>query len=260
MILIIICLLFVFCHADVTHDAAGTRINVLGQSGKVRITRVDKVITMQVDYLHEVDASGNTVGQTGSSKHSVNSFATQAFTFTPLKELSYQNVSMQEFTFATDVHSIGKLKIVTMMVEEASSVATETETWSVARGDIKWNIELSDWAFCDPCSDGTAAYIDIGIEIKSTKSEKKNNTIDLGDATLQLSNRVQVDGTEQNMPSGYPKIVSQGSKELFIFRFPTFSQKVVYDPLLQLSATSPAAMPRYQQWLLLTFFCLYCLA
>lgn len=222
-----------FVTADLTHSKGGTSINVLGQSGKVKITRDNTEITLQVDYLYEVDASGNKVGKYGQNKHSVESFATQSFTFSPLT--SKEN--LDEFTFETPVYSIGKLKLRTMLYNQSGTVGTETETWNVASGDIKFNIELSDWTFCNPCGDGTALYIDVGIEIKGKDSiPKGNKTIDLGGATLELSNRVVIDGSEINMPESYPQIETQGSKQLYVFRFPKFTNTVIYDPLLQLSA------------------------
>ena len=247
-------LLFVSAYA-VTHESNGTSIEVLGQSGKARIVRGETTVTMQVDYLNEIDEFDNEVGNIGQNKHSVNSFATQSFTFSDLVDKEYQNTSVQEFTFETPIYSIGKLKLVTMLVGESGEVGTETETWSVSAGDLKWNIELSDWTFCDPCADGTAKYIDVALEIKGSKSESKGNqTTDLGDATLQLSNRVVIDSEEIYMPTGYPKITTKGSKQLFVFRFPKFMNKAVYDPLLQIAESNAMRTLRPHPILLLVIF------
>lgn len=225
--------------SQTTHGYGGTSVEVLGQSGKARIIRGNKVVTMQVDYLSEVDASDNEVGQVSNPKHTIQSFATQDFTFSPLVEKQFQNMTAREFAFETPINTIGNMNIVTVLLNEEGTVGTETETWNVSPGDVKWNIELSDWTFCNPCSDGTAKYIDVGIEIKGTKSESKGNqTVDLGDATLELSNRVVVDGKEEFMASGYPKVVTKGVKDLYIFRFPKFTTKATYDPLLQLSTVA----------------------
>ena len=222
----------------VTHESNGTSIQVLGQSGKATITRNGKDITMQVDYLSEVDVAGNEVGKVGSSKHSVNSFATQSFTFSPLRDVAYQNVSAKEFTFETPIYDIGRLQLDTLLLGNDGSVGTETETWNVRPGDLKWNIRLSEWTFCNPCADGIAEFVDVGIEIKGQEETKSNTTVDLGSATLQLSNRVTVDGVERDMPSDYPKVVTKGSKQLYVFRFPTFQTSATYDPLLQMNTGS----------------------
>lgn len=218
----------------------GTNLKVLGQSGKVSIARGDKKVQFQVDYISEVDENGFEVGKTGNNKHSINTMATQSFIFDNIKETSFQNVTTHEFSFRTDINGIGKLKVDTIFIAEAGSLGTETETWKVSSGDVKFNIELSDWTFCPTsCSGGTAKYIDLGIEIKGNKRENKGNqTIDIGDATVELSNRVNVDGVEIFMPAGYPKIETKGLKQLFMFRFPTFQNKLIYDPVIQLTSTS----------------------
>lgn len=237
--MILLLLLLGVVYADVSHNSSGTTIDVLGQSGKVKVFRNGQEWSMQVDFLSEMDQFDNEVGNIGQDKHSVNSFATQSFTFSPLSDKDYKNTSVKEFTFETPVYSIGKLKLVTMLIGGSGSMGTETESWSVSPGDMKWNIELSDWTFCNPCADGTAKFIDVGIEVKGSKNEAKGNkSVDLGGATLQLSNRVVIDGVETNMANNYPKLITRGSKQLYVFRFPKFNTKAVYDPLLQLSDSS----------------------
>ena len=247
--MILLLLLFTVVYADVSHQSNGTNIQVLGQSGKARITRGEQVVTMRVDYLSEVDNFDNEVGNIGQDKHSVNSFATQSFTFSPLLDKEYQNVSVKEFTFETPIYNVGKMKLVTMLVGQSSSMGTETESWQVSPGDMKWNIELSDWTFCNPCADGTASFIDVGIEIKGTKNDTGVGPL------LQLSKRVVIDGTEQNMPESYPKVITIGTKQLFVFRFPKFTNSAIYDPVLQMS-TAEVTSNSYAITPLLTLTCL----
>lgn len=241
LIILNLFLIFFTTHAnDYEYTQFGTTLKVLGQSGKVSIGRGDKKVQFQVDYISEVDETGAEVGKTGRIKHSINTMATQSFIFDNLKETTFQNVTTHEFSFRTSINDIGKLKVDTIFIAEGGSLGTETETWKVSSGDIKFNIELSDWTFCPvSCSEGIAKYIDLGIEIKGNKQENKGNqTIDIGDATVELSNRVNVDGVEIFMPAGYPKVETKGSKQLFMFRFPTFQNKLIYDPLIQLTSTS----------------------
>lgn len=239
------------------HNYAGTTVEVLGQSGKARITRGQSECTFMTDYLAEVDGTGNEVCKTSNPKHSIQTFATQDFTFSTLVERKFQNLTAREFAFETPINTIGKLKIVTVLFNEEGSVKTETETWNVNPGDLKWNIELTDWTFCDQ---GTTEFIDVGVEIKGSKNEAKGNqTTDLGDAVLQLSNRIIVDGKEEYMTSGYPKVVQSGSqKQLYIFRFPKFSTTATYDPLLQLvSSNTPRVTQLDRRYpLLLLLACL----
>lgn len=246
-VFIVLCLfLYKSSALDVEHQ--GTSIQVLGQSGKAKITRGANSVQFQVDYISEMDVSGTEVGKQGAleQKHGVNSMATQEFTFTNIIDKVYKNVSTKEFSFDSSVNAIGKIKVVVMIMDEDSTVGTETETWKVSAGDIKFNIELFDWSFCDPCADGTATYVDVGVEIKGSKQENiANQTIDLGGAIMELSNRIVVDGVEVNMPDGYPKTVTKGSKQLFMFRFPKFNVHALYDPVLQLSDTSSSSSIQY---------------
>lgn len=239
---LLLLLFIVQVHANVSHTAQGTTIKVLGQSGKATVTRSES-ITFQVDYLNELNSNGEIVGKTGAVKHSVNTFATQSFEFTNLQSTTYQNKSVEHFSFYSPIYSIGKLKVVVMIMKQETTVGTDNETWSVSPGDIKFNIEMYDWTFCKPCLDGTASHIEIGLEIKGSKSESKSNkTIDIGGATLELSKRVNVDGSEIDMIDGYPQLLTKGSKQLFIFRFPTFLDKLVYDPVITMDSTTSEAV------------------
>lgn len=227
------------------HSVAQTTVKVLGQSGKIRLDHVGEPITIDFDYLSEVDASGQIVGQTGGDKHSVTSFATQSFTFTPVVEEPYLGVPAKKFTFESPIHSIGKINIVALLFQENATIDTGAEQWTVSRGDMKFNIELSDWTFCNPCADGTAAFVEVGIEMKSSKEPATENgvsSVDVGGGLVQLASQADVDGVKTNLPAGFPQIVAEGSKTLFIFRFPKFNNLLSYDPLLQLSEQSNGAI------------------
>lgn len=242
---------------NVTHQ--GTSVNVLGKSGKASITHNGETVHFQVDYISEVDASGDEVGKSGSVKHSINTMAAQTFTFSPLVDKVYKNVSTKQLTFTSSISTIGKINVIVMIMNQTTSIGTETESWDVSTGDIKFNIELSGWTFCG-CNDGNAAFIDVGIEIKGKKQETiQNTTIDLGGAIMQLSKRVVVDGTEQSMPEGYPKIQQKGSKQLFMFRFPTFSNNIIYDPVLQFGNDEPTPNNGIQHTISLSILVIVCI-
>lgn len=227
-----------------------TSIDVLGQSGKVTIRRGSNVITMQMDKLYEV--SNNVyIGTSGQNKHSVTAFANQNFDFTPLRTVTYKNVSVDEFYFYSPIYSIGFLDVRTMLVNNQSSLGTSTEEWAVNPGDIKWNIELRNWHFLPE-----ADSIELHIEIKGRRpvGNTTSKSIDIGGGTLQLSNRVVIDGVEQDMPLGFPKVVQKGSKDFYIFRFPRFQDKAIYDPVLQFAVSSGERLLPSFAFLLLVFF------
>lgn len=229
-------------------EKQGTVVDVLGQSGKIRLIRGGKTITVEFDNLQEVDANGAPVGMSGalSTKHGVNSFATQNFQFSSIQtNITYRNVSMDRFDFTSPINSIGKLKITTFIINEVGSVSTLAEKWNVQPGDMKWNIEMNTWQWCTACSEGTGAYIDLDIVVKTIDAEpteQGNKTFSIGDASLQLSDEVRVDDVAKYMPSGWPKFATKGNKKVFSFRFPKFANKVVYDPLFQYGTSSAPSM------------------
>lgn len=53
------------------------------------------------------------------------------------------------------------------------------------------------------------------------------------------------DGDWVDTPTGYPKIETKGSKQLFVFRFDKFSKSVMYDPQIDLDSSnkSPTVAP-----------------
>lgn len=234
--------------ADKEFKSNSTVIKVLGNSGKFTVKPPKGSGAMVTfDYLYELDSTGAEIGNSGNTKHSIQTFASQSFTFGNPTPTVYQNVSTTQLDFETKISStVGTLKISTYIFGENGNVGTQTESWAVKKGDVKFNIELSGWTWCagNNCKQGntpkTGAYIDVAIEIKGKNSAEKkkggNSTYDLGDkVNLELSNQVLVDGAWQSMPSGYPKVTTKGGKTLFVFRFPKFSNKAVYDPILGLS-------------------------
>lgn len=242
---------FLFVHTivgaqdEVEHSEASTRVKVLGQSGKIRLEHAGEPIVIDFDYLSEVTAAGEIVGQSGANKHSVNSFATQSFVFTPVVEEPFLGVPVKKFTFESPIYSVGHLRVVVLLIQENATIDTGAEQWLVSRGDMKFNIEMRDWTFCAPCDDGVADFIELGIEIKSSKeanTAEQAKTIDIGGAILQLASEAEVDGAKVSLPSGYPKIIAKGGKKLFVFRFPKFNSLLSYDPLLQLGEASSAAV------------------
>eukprot|EP00930_Biecheleria_cincta_P049383 TRINITY_DN345_c0_g1_i1.p1 TRINITY_DN345_c0_g1~~TRINITY_DN345_c0_g1_i1.p1 ORF type:complete len:325 (+),score=55.36 TRINITY_DN345_c0_g1_i1:84-1058(+) len=221
-----------------------TVVDVQGQSGKFTVydERSGKASGIQVtmDALREVDAAGNAVGASGSVKHSINTFAAQAFTIAPAEDVMLGNVSAVKVSFSSPITSIGVISVDTYVLGKSGSLGPPGETWAVQNGDLKWNIALSNWQWCG-CSQGgkteEGAFIDVDISVKGlgnaeTKG-KSNKSLTLGGGvTLELSNQVHSDGKWSAMPAGYPKVSMQGSSTTFTFRFPRFTESSVYDPVL----------------------------
>ena len=236
MLLILLSMISIVA-ADITQEKYGTSINVLGQSGKVTLSRNEASITITMDAIREVDASGNIVGNKGQLKHSLQTFASQTFTFSDIVDTTYQNMSCSTFSFASQL-DVGSIQVDTYLFNTSGDARTVNETWFIQEGDIKFNIQLDNWNFCTPCSDGTAAYVELDIELKGQTLKQSNKTIDLGGALVQLSDEVVVDGNPTRMSQGYPKQTQLGQKTVYTFRFPVFNTRVVYDPVVQFSSTS----------------------
>jgi hypothetical protein len=74
---------------------------------------------------------------------------------------------------------------------------------------------------------------DAGADAEKAKRGKKFSLG--GGAQVLLSNSVQIDGEWRDMQEGYPKLETQGSKQLFGFRFDRFQDKAFYDPAVTLA-------------------------
>mmetsp|Transcript_42436 Transcript_42436/g.51715 ORF Transcript_42436/g.51715 Transcript_42436/m.51715 type:complete len:366 (+) Transcript_42436:100-1197(+) len=249
-------------------------------------------VKITIDSLREIALNGDIVGEKGNEKHSVQSFTNKDFTFLvedtdiTLTEPRDDNNSDNSTTtnvfsntkndtasgitkdalvttaqgvnisFSTSLDTGSEMDVYTYFFSKAGEVGTVTEKWAVQPGDMKFNIGLKNWVWCDPCPDGTGAFVELDIEIKGEKNKpqpkpKKNETTkpdpkepkkgkglektwDLGSgATLDLSDLVMVDGNWTNMPEGYPKLVMKGDKQMYTFRFPRFNDHAFYDPIVK---------------------------
>ena len=233
--------------------------DVIGNSGKFKVSTRLSNVTVAVDSLHEVDANGNPVGTFGASKHSIQTFANQEFQFGQSFEAPYDitvggdgtgpNASILPFT-STVSDDIGTIRVETFIFKEPGTVTTdgsEEETMSVTTGDFKWNIELSDWSFCGvdvQCKQGQTDQVGAGIEV-TMEMKGNGNAMETNDGRkVELGGGVEVfvskllycDGTWPPIQAGYPLFTVQGSKQLWTLHFPRFNSACTYDPLLNTGA------------------------
>jgi hypothetical protein len=269
--------------------AGGVLVDVQGQSGKFTVYKESEGkangIQVTMDALRELDSAGNAVGASGSTKHSINTFAAQAFTIAAPEDVNLvageldganasdaSSVSATKISFSSPVSTIGTIRIDTYIMKEAGNLGPPNETWAVSAGDMKWNIELSAWSWCG-CNKGQTQevgdMIDVDVTVKglfNAAQGASSKSVNLGGGvTMELSDQVNVDGTWAAMPTGYPRVTFQGSSTTLTFRFPKFAQKVTYDPAitgLSSAATTTTAAPNNEvsgaaaaapAWLLLCF-------
>lgn len=270
---IILCILLVVvgvCDvtaADKEGEVGKVKVKALGKSGKILLSHKDKSsndpIVIEMDSMQEYDSAGNVVGATGRRKHSFKSFATQSFTFSPLKDAKYNNLSCKSFDF--NAHMAGPnatLKVSVYLFKESGEMDIgKNETDSIKLGSLKWSIEINNWEFCGTngsnCKksgkDEVGDHLDFQIVVKSKgkpkegsrpspspqpkgkQARKRLRRFDMGDkAEMSLSEEVEVDGQWTKMAAGFPKFMVKGNKNIFVFRFPKFNSRVFYDPTLEM--------------------------
>jgi len=162
--------------------------------------------------------------------------------------------------FSSTINNIGKIKVETFIVEHAGVAGPDSDSlWAVNPGDMKFNVELSEWKFCGhniTCKKHKNSpdtefgeFVDIEVEVKGKSSKPvnkakapkggrpgkgKKSDFDLGGGIdLKLTNLVDVDGNITEMPEGYPMVETKGKdKTVFTFRIPRFTHKALYDPLI----------------------------
>jgi hypothetical protein len=101
------------------------------------------------------------------------------------------------------------------------------DRWQVGNGTIKFSVVIQDWPFCqgdsgNPCQGDTGEFLELTIEMKPNHGDAKalgdhHREFRMGEnVTLTLSNQVKIDGRWMSMPRGFPKLVTQGSKQVCI--------------------------------------------
>jgi len=234
-------------------SAIPLELQVQGQSGKFTLvpqgssgSSVGLRVTM--DALREVDADGNEVGTSGSVKHSINTFASQAFTVGEMETvLIGSGVSAAKVSFESTISQIGRIGVDTYVMAQAGTVGMSNESWDVNIGDLKWNIRLWDWTWCDGgnCQQGqteeVGAFVELDITVQNlgggSASRGSGKSVSLGsNATLELSTQVLKDCAWEQLPAEFPSISTQGSSTTITFRFPRFENSSLYDPVVQSAA------------------------
>ena len=215
------------------------------------LTNGPNAVTVTMDHLYELDASGSIIGNTGpnSEKHSRNTFASVDFTIndTPVRTGEY-GVPADSIDFSSTLVGSSTLLVKTLVFLHHGLIRpTANESWTVAGGTIKFSVQVSTWPFCagesgNPCKGSTGAFLEFGMEIKgateaSLPDGEKRYTLSTDPATgnnvtLDLSDEVLLDGQWVQMPTGYPRVVMQGGKQLFQFRLPRFTTSAMYDPIV----------------------------
>lgn len=207
-----------------------TQVKQVGQSGAFKISNGQandtNSITVEIAALDEVSADG-------TRTRGVCAFQNQDFQVSGPKAASIEGVPAYKVTLHTvlqtqgsDVLSFGSILLDVYVLQDKGTIGTDLERWEVSANDVKFNIVLQDW-MPQPLSD----FIDVSVLIKGKdgkRLESQNGRWQLGTIPVSLSSRVQLDGSYEDMPAGYPKV----TESIYKFRFPRFQNNVTYDPVV----------------------------
>ena len=222
----------------------------------MRLTNGPNLVTVMMDYIHELDASGNIIGTSGPNhgKHSRETFASVDFDIFDAVQSNEFDVTSYAVDFFTELMESAKLNVTIHVFNQDGTIhPTANETFAVNAGTIKFSIAIDSWPFCQGESDSSSMgkacasdygeFLELGVEIKGRDSgdaEQATSTKYTLDPVsgrdpieLEFSTEVMIDGEWFQMPEGYPKVEVQGGKQLFIFRFPRFESSAMYDPLIK---------------------------
>lgn len=134
-------------------STGGVNLKVLGQSGKISLSYNDTSFsnsqTIEFDSVYERNAQGQIIGNTGSTKHSVNSFASQDFTFSSVATTTYQGLACDNLNFTTTmINNQATLKVLLYIFKQAGSITTSNENLTVKEGSLKFSVVVENWPFC----------------------------------------------------------------------------------------------------------------
>lgn len=235
-------------------------LKVMGESGKIEITLkkvvegVEKVDTLNIRFasLTERDSSGNEIGKSGSIKHSFNNFAQIKKEVSKVTQTTFQDISVYTVSLtANGLVAPNSNFIGTFYIFNGSGKINTggSETVNVSPGSIKFSLDIQDWPFCqemETCSGvhcckkektmEVGSFLDFELEIngdKSIENVKKNDFKFGTDTQLILSSMISIDDQWKQMSDGYPKVSTQEKTNVFTYRFPLFTKKALYDPVIQ---------------------------
>lgn len=104
----------------------------------------DNRLTFEVDKIEEIDSQGGAVGTTGAKKHSVNTLASQTFTFSKVDNVSYyQGIKVINVNLTASLAGPqATLDVMVFLILENGNVTFGNESFSVFKGSLKFNLKV----------------------------------------------------------------------------------------------------------------------
>ncbi|XP_068739952.1 skeletal aspartic acid-rich protein 1-like [Montipora capricornis] len=226
----------------------------------------DRVL-IEFESFEERNKDGNLVGKANRKRHFFNSFPEEPFHFTAQSSSSYQGVRVKNINFTSTLNAKNaSLKIMVYMFEDHGNITFGNETSEMREGMLKFNIEIRNWQFCakhnsdEDCNVGDdGEFIDVALVIKSKGKPKQipqgdrnkrrhprcfktirynkcPKEFDIGGGSeIVLSSQVMVDDEIRDMPGNgdFPKLKQADNKQKVILRFPKATNRIFYDPGLE---------------------------
>eukprot|EP00934_Nitzschia_sp_Nitz4_P002983 Nitzschia sp. Nitz4//scaffold37_size175936//60473//63070//NITZ4_002040-RA/size175936-processed-gene-0.184-mRNA-1//1//CDS//3329549770//2973//frame0 len=215
-------------------------------------------VSISLEYLYEIAEDGTTI------ESSLVDLGYLDFEYEQVVGTFFGDIEARKVSFSTDIEGVGMLVMDVYLILSNGTITLpgDTESWPVVVGDVKFNIKLTDWEFCDTSSlcgnvNETSAYIDMAFKITGSLADPEQDEsnalmFDLGgNVPLLLSNLVVVDDSVQELPEGFPRVEStEDEGTVFVFRFPRFENAAEYDPVVPYSYSvidvtddAPTALP-----------------
>lgn len=245
--------------ADPGVEHSGVYARVKGKSGKIEIGSTDNKnsnkITVSFRKIEEISTSNNKIQD---NSHTFNTFANQDFNVSQPTIAKYPNSSLDVncITFVSTLTNSATIKIYLYVFISAGTIYNGNETAEVKAGNIKFNMEINGWSFCNESNCQPAEVgnnldmeIEIGAALKEHKKQEKRvstegDRYDIGSGTIVLSTTVNIDGNFTGMTPGYPMLNTTGVNAVYKFRFPKFKKRLVYDPIIDFTLkVSSASRP-----------------
>ena len=175
-------------YKDMTMDKS--QVKILSDSGEMQFRRqladgstLTDPVKIKMAQVVQIDADGaevatcaTTSGAPQAPSKNFAGFAGKAFNIEAMRSAqALPNAGSMKASmtkFAADLGAdVGKMSIDLALAEEDGEVSIAGEQQTLKKGDMKFNMELTDWNWCgDDGASGAAAFLDVYIEVTAKQS------------------------------------------------------------------------------------------
>ena len=186
-LLLFVTVLLAVVGADQDMAMDKSRVKIVSDSGEIQFQRqlgdastLTDPVKIKMAQVVQVDAAGTEVATCSKLPSApqipmkkFNGFAGKAFNIEGMRNAqALPNAGSMKASmtkFAADLGAdVGKMSIDLALAEEAGEVSIAGEKQALKKGDMKFNMELSEWNWCGTAGQsGAAAFLDVYIEVTS---------------------------------------------------------------------------------------------